>query len=217
MRRHDPWDKRSGMEHLSEMARELNRPVAALKKMLKDLGLPVPRRERYPTEYVVFLRKVMALRRLGVGEERLARLFQLEKDLMRLLRADVAGSEIWFLDFVMQVGGGARRLLLTNFDVGCDLEARALQPGLDLAGRHEELFEGEAMGEDALRVLKKYLAERATVLSTIEAEMPLLRGAVLWGRKVLGRHPGPKGKARAGRKRRRMARGGSGEALPGLA
>ncbi len=205
------------MERLADIARDLNRPMAVLRATQAKMGLPLLRGDRYPAGYVLFLRKVMAFRRLGVGEDRLVRLFESEKKLMQLLNADAGGSDVWFLDFVMQAGGGARRLLLTNYDVGCDLEAHALQPGLNLSDRPKELFGEKEMGEDALRVLKKYLAEHRAVIEAIEGELPLLRGALAWGRKLVVRRavsrgkPAPKRKARARRKK-----GGGGDALPGM-
>lgn len=205
------------MERLSDIARDLNRPVPVLRAMQARLGLPVLRGDRYPAAYVLFFRKVMAFRRLGVGEDRLARLFELEKKLMRLLNADAAGSDAWFLDFVMQAGGGARRLLLTNFDVGCDLESHALQPGLDLVGRPKELFGEKEMGEDVLRVLRKYLAEHRAVIEAIDGELPLLRGALAWGRKLLGRRRVAKDKPTPRRERRTSrGKGGAGDVLPGM-
>ncbi|HPA17165.1 MAG TPA: hypothetical protein PLU30_05425 [Verrucomicrobiae bacterium] len=205
------------MERLTDLARDLNRSVPVLRAMQAKLGLPVLRGDRYPGQYVVFLRKVMALRRLGVGEDRLVRLFDLEKKLMVLLNADALGSETWFLDSVMQAGGGARRLLLTNFDVGCDLGARALQPGLDLRGRSRELFGAAEMGEDALRILRKYLAEYRAVIEAIKGELPLLHGALAWGKRLIGRRCVADDKKAPGQTRRhRHKMGGMGDLLPGM-
>jgi len=42
--------------------------------------------------------------------------------------------------------------LLSNFDLGIPLDAREVQIGLDFSAQLPELFEGKAMGEDALGV-----------------------------------------------------------------
>jgi len=207
------------MERLTDIARGMNRPLPVVRALQAKLGLPILRGDRYPAEYVVFLRKVMALRQLGVGEDRIVRLFQLEQKLMRVMNADAVDSETWFLDFVVQVGGGARRLLLTNYDVGCDLESSGLQPGLALAQREKELFKTAQMGEDALRILRKYLNEYRSVIEVIRGELPLLRGALAWGSKLVGK-PGvtvdKKAKKPVRRRTKREKGAARGQLLPGL-
>lgn len=207
------------MERLTEIARSLNRPLPVIRALQAKMGLPVLRGDRYPPAYVILLRKMMALRRLGVSEERIARLFELEQKLMRLLNADALDSETWFLDFVMQVGDKSRRLLLTNFDVGCDLETRAVQPGLALAGREKELFKAGQGGEDAMRMLVKYLGEYHAVIQVIAGELALLRGALAWGKKLAAGIPGDeKAHAKPARRRgKRENRRSSGQMLPGMA
>ena len=49
------------------------------------------------------------------------------------------------------------RLLLSNADLGVPLMALDLQAGLDFRVRPPELFEGKAMGDDALRLIRSLL------------------------------------------------------------
>ena len=72
--------------------------------------------------------------------------------------------------------------MLSNFDLGIPLAAREVQTGLDFSDRLPELFEGKAMGEDALRVLDECLMLRAKIMSDIRAELPHDREAVKWAR-----------------------------------
>jgi hypothetical protein len=61
------------------------------------------------------------------------------------------------LDSCGQTTEMKRRLLLTNHDLGVEIHTRMLQPDLNFAVSAPELFAGPEMGEDALRVLGKYL------------------------------------------------------------
>lgn len=70
--------------------------------------------------------------------------------------------------------------MLSNFDLGIPLDAREVQTGLDFSDRLPELFEGKAMGEDALRVLDECLKLEKTILNDVRAELPHVREAVKW-------------------------------------
>ena len=93
---------------------------------------------------------------------------------------DSNGSPTWLIDACGQKADRNRRLLLTNFDMGMDLSAPGLQLGLNFADRPAELFAGQEMGEDAIRVLNDYLKIRARILSDIGAEIPNVRAAINW-------------------------------------
>jgi hypothetical protein len=60
--------------------------------MRKRFGLPVL--EDYPECYVAFLRKVRDLRNLGVSEEKLGDLWDLERKLIKILHLDLGGGEL---------------------------------------------------------------------------------------------------------------------------
>lgn len=70
--------------------------------------------------------------------------------------------------------------MLSNFDLGIPLDAREVQTGLDFSDRLPELFEGKAMGEDALRVLDECLKLEKTILKDVRSELPQIRAATKW-------------------------------------
>ena len=70
--------------------------------------------------------------------------------------------------------------MLSNFDLGIPLDAREVQTGLDFSDRLPELFEGKAMGEDALRLLDDCLKLEKTILNDVRSELPHLRAAAKW-------------------------------------
>jgi hypothetical protein len=47
-----------------------------------------------------------------------------------------------------------------------------------------ELFTGKDMGEDALRVLSDYLKRYTAIQIKIEAEVPLIRDATRWSKRL---------------------------------
>ena len=72
---------------------------------------------------------------------------------------------------VMQTGGD---------DLGIPLAAREVQTGLDFSDRLPELFEGKAMGEDALRLLDECLKLEKAILKDVRSELPQIRAATKW-------------------------------------
>ena len=97
---------------------------------------------------------------------------------------DSVGSWTWFLDSCGLKPHANRRLLLTNHDVGTDLRAANLQPGLDFSETPPELFKGRDMGEDALRALGEYQRLMARVQTEAEAELPHVAAAARWARRA---------------------------------
>ena len=162
------------------MAEVLNRSTVYLSGLQKRLELPVFEGATYPDAYQEFFRTVIYLRTFGVSEESLRELWVLEKKLLTLLHVDSTGSRTWFLDACGRTTHRERRLLLSNFDLGIPLDAREVQTGLDFSDRLPELFEGKAMGEDALRVLDECLKLEKTMLNDVRAELPHVREAVKW-------------------------------------
>ncbi len=69
--------------------------------------------------------------------------------------------------------------------MGFDLLSRAVQLGLNFAVASPELFAGNEMGEDALRVLDQYLKLYTRIQADVAAEVALVRGAVRWGQKMV--------------------------------
>ena len=161
----------------------LGRSPLWVSKTRKRFGLPLM--EDYPDTALTFLLKVRDLGNLGVSEDRVARLWDLERTLIRQLNL-ATGDD--FLSLIVGCAAGAdpeRRLLLSNADLGVPLLARDLQPGLDFSdGRPRELFEGKDMGEDALRLLLEYQILLQEVMGIFESESNVLKDSLKWAKSV---------------------------------
>ena len=128
--------------------------------------------------------QVVYLRTLAIAEERLLRLWHLEKKLLQLVHVDSAGSKTWFLDSCGAITRRDRRLLLTNYDIGIAVPAHAIQLGLNFAEKTRELFAGNEMGEDALRVLNDVIPLLAAIRNDVAAEFPHLRQTAKWAARL---------------------------------
>jgi len=166
------------MHTLAEMDEKLNRPVLHLRGLQRSFKLPAFKGAGYSDAYLAFLETVVALRTLNIPEKTLVRLWRIERKLMRLLNVDSASSPTWFLDSCGPTRNHKRRLLLSNFDTGAALPSGAIQLGLAFTEPEKELFTRQEMGEDALEVLKTYLAAYAEIHQTAQAELPRLFSAL---------------------------------------
>jgi len=149
--------------------------------MQKRFGLPVL--EDYPECYMSFLRKVRDLRNLGVSEEKLGDLWNLERKLIEILHLDL-GGELSLIEGCSVEADIERRLLLSNAELGVPLIARDLQTGLDFKSRPRELFEGKEMGEDALRSLGAYQIQLQEVMGISDGESKILKDSLKWAKSV---------------------------------
>jgi len=168
------------MPTFGEMAKELNRSPVYLSGLQKRFELPAFEGDNYSDACLAFLRNLIALRTFNISEETLLDLWHLEKKLIQLLHGDSTASRTWFLDSCGAITHHDRRLLLTNYDLGVPLNAGEVQIGLNFADSAPELFAGQEMGEDALRMLRECLKIRARILADIAAELPRVRAAVKW-------------------------------------
>ncbi len=171
------------MHTLGDMAKALNRSQLYLREVLKRFEVPLAKDDRYSAATLAFLRTVIFLRTLNIGEERLRDLWHLEKKLLQLLYVDSAGSPTWFLDACGLTSHPRRRLLLSNFDLGFALPARAVQLGLNFAEVRAELFAGKEMGEDAIRVLGEVLKLHHAICGDLAAERVMVTAANRWARR----------------------------------
>jgi len=186
------WDRSLGADlppaqmNQVELSEKLGRPALWISLMRKRFGLPVL--EHYPECYGTFLRKVRDLRNLGVSEERLGALWDVERKIIAILHLDLGGGELSMIEGCTVEADPDHRLLLSNADLGVPLMALDLQAGLDFQVRPPELFEGKAMGEDALRLLREYRKLLQGVRETIGTERKVLGASLRWEKKVaLGR------------------------------
>ena len=173
----------------ADLARALNRSNVEVRRLQTRFALPVPEGAAYADSYLAFLRTIVFLRTFGVSEDALLRLWHLETKLLTLLHVDSTGSPTWFLDACGQTAHRKRRLLLTNHDLGVAIPARMLQLGLNFGDTLPELFAGKEMGEDALRVLEKYLSALATLRRDVGDELPHIRAALSFARQLVPRPP----------------------------
>ena len=77
---------------LSQLSAHLGRPVVWISRIQKKFALPV--QEDYASIYETFLRKVRDLRNLGVSEEKLGDLWDLERKLIEILHLDLGGRGV---------------------------------------------------------------------------------------------------------------------------
>ena len=166
----------------SELSIKLGRPALWISRMRKRFGLPVL--EQYPECYTTFLRKIRDLRNLGVSEEKLGALWDLERKIIAILHLDLGGGELSPIEGCSVEADPDHRLLLSNADLGVPLMALDLQTGLDFQARLPELFEGKAMGEDALRLLRDYRKLLKTLQETICRERKVLTEGLRWQKSV---------------------------------
>jgi hypothetical protein len=150
--------------------------------MRKRFGLPVV--EDYPECYLAFLLKIRDLRNLGVSEEKLGDLWDLERKLIAILHLDLGGGALSLIEGCYTEADPERRLLLSNADLGVPLMARDVQAGLDFQSRPQELFEGKEMGEDALLLLRQYQTLLQEVGELVGRESGVLKESMKWGRLV---------------------------------
>lgn len=172
------------MHTLGDMAKSLNRSTLYLRGLQARFELPPFPGAGYSPAYLAFLRNIIALRHLNISEDTLRDLWQLEKKLLQLLHADSTGSPTWFLDSCGQTTHSCRRLLLTNHDLAVDLHSSSLQLGLNFSSQLPELFAGNQMGEDALRLLHQYLQQFNLIQKDITAELPHLRATTRWASRL---------------------------------
>lgn len=172
------------MHALAEITKALNRPAVYLSGLQSRFELPVLEGGGYSDAYQTFLQTVVHLRTLGIAEDMQRELWDFEKKLLQLLHADTTGSPTWFLDSCGATTNPKQRLLLTNHDVGVVVHGTGLQLGLNFAETTPELFAGKEMGEDALRVLQDYRKLYGRIYADIKTEIPHVREAVAWARRL---------------------------------
>lgn len=166
----------------AEIATALNRSHLEIENLRRKFELPTFPGAGYSEAYLVFLRIIVRLRTLHVSEAKLSDLWKLERKLMQLLHADSTGSPTWFLDSCGVRSNPERRLLLSNYELGVDIEVGGVQLGLDFAENPPELFPSAVMGEDALRILNDYRRRYQKIRAHVDRELPMTAEAVKWAK-----------------------------------
>jgi hypothetical protein len=167
----------------SDLCNSLGRTPLWVSGIQKRLSLP--HLSDYPSSYGAFLGKIRDLENLSISRERIERLWELERSLIRLLHL-IPGED--FLQIIAGCSAEAdpdRRLLLSNADLGVPLLARDLQPGLDFTpSSPRELFGGREMGEDAVRLLGEYRTLLGEIRETVSSERLVLKATLRWEKSV---------------------------------
>jgi len=172
------------MHTFADLTKALNRSTVYLSGLQSRFDLPTFEGSGYSSAYLAFLQTVVHLRTLSITEETLRDLWHIEKKLLVLLHADSTGSPTWFLDSCGATTSPKRRLLLTNYELGAEVHGKGLQLGLNFADTAPELFAGQEMGEDALRVLNDYRKLYARISADVKAELPQVRAALAWSKRL---------------------------------
>jgi len=173
------------MHTFADLVKALNRSTVYLSGLQSRFELPTFDGAGYSEAYLAFLQTVVHLRTHSITEETLRDLWQIEKKLLVLLHADSTGSPTWFLDSCGDTTSPKRRLLLTNYELGAEVHGKGVQLGLNFAGdATPELFAGQEMGEDALRVLAEYRKLHARISTDVKNELPHIRAAVAWSKRL---------------------------------
>ncbi len=171
------------MHTFADLAKILHRSTVYVSGVQSRFELPVFEGATYSDAYLAFLQIVVHLRTLSITEETLRDLWNIEKKLLQLLHADSTGSPTWFLDSCGATTHPKHRLLLTNFELGAAVHGKGVQLGLNFADTEQELFAGQEMGEDALRVLNEYRKLYARIADDVKAELPHVRAAAAWAKR----------------------------------
>ena len=224
------------------LCNSLNRAPVYVRGLQRRFGLPIPaesplppnqeRRTKneerknlpplsYNEPYIAFLETIIHLRVLGIPEDTLLHLWNIERKLMQILHADSTGSPTWFLDACGSTANPDHRLLLSNFDIGVYLPnqeprtknqepATTLQLGLNFASKPAapELFTAPEMGEDAILVLRQYQSLHQEIIAAIHAEIPIVRAAI-------NHFPPPRRQPPKNRQPRPQNKTGIGTLIPG--
>jgi hypothetical protein len=164
----------------SQLSEKLCRSALWITRMRKRFGLPAL--ETYPECYVAFLRKIRDLRNLGVSEEKIGALWDLERKIIEILNLDLGAGELSLIQGCSVEADPDRRLLLSNADLGVPLMAQDVQTGLDFQSRPKELFEGQEMGEDVLRLLAEYRGHLHAIRDTVAWESKVLKASLRWAK-----------------------------------
>jgi hypothetical protein len=172
------------MHTFADPAKALNRSTVYVSGLQSRFELPTFDGAGYSEAYLAFLQTVVHLRTLSITEETLRDLWHIEKKLLALLHADSTGSPTWFLDSCGAATSPKRRLLLTNYELGAAVHGKGVQLGLNFADTAPELFAGQEMGEDALRVLNDYRKHHARITADVKVELPQVRAAVAWSKRL---------------------------------
>jgi hypothetical protein len=176
----------------TELCIALSKSNLYIRNIQKALALPVKKPdEKYSEGYKIFLENIINLKTLGVSNEDIARLLEIEKKILHLLQIDsIDNAPTWYLDHCenkyAKRKGKPLILLLTDYELELSPHAQSLQGSLDFTRAQEiELFKGHEMGEDINKAIDKYRQLEEKVLEIMAREVSVTERASVWARSVL--------------------------------
>jgi hypothetical protein len=170
------------MHSITDIARQFNRTVLYCRGLQERFGVAIYEGSAYSNAYVAWFKTIIHLRSLGISEDALLKLWNLEKKILQLLQIDAVESPTWYLDSCGKKLHRRRRLLLTNYDIKFTINANKLQLGINFHPKPVELFNGTEMGEDVLNVLQRYREQYRRIVADANTESRQLASAAGWGR-----------------------------------
>jgi hypothetical protein len=100
----------------------------------------------YSNAYVAWFKTIIHLRSLGISEDALLKLWNLEKKILQLLQIDAVESPTWYLDSCGKKLHRRRRLLLTNYDIKFTINANKLQLGINFHPKPDRVVQRNGNG-----------------------------------------------------------------------
>ena len=164
------------------VAEAVGKSVPYVMNLQQKYGLAVCK--VYSEGHAVLIKKLIYLSICSVPIKDIKTLLKRERRLLELLRVDSQQETPDWFESLCTMKSGARRLLLTGYDIGYALSGEVVQPGLDFSSRGKELFGESEMGSSALVGLKLYVKIREEVRSKMKQELPVMAAALPWCRKI---------------------------------
>lgn len=170
----------------TEVCRDLGKPPIYIRGLQGPLKLNMPGPGKlYSKAYLNFLHKIVALKTFGISMREITDMFDLERNILRLLHADtLTGSSTWYLDSNTQPQYSDNHLLLSGYDLGFPLQGEVIQSNLNFGIAEHELFSGQEMGEDVRRLLDVYGESLSHITQVITSQEPVLLNALHWARQA---------------------------------
>ena len=164
------------------VAEAVGKSVPYVMNLQQKYGLAVCK--VYSEGHAVLIKKLIYLSICSVPIKDIKTLLKRERRLLELLRVDSQQETPDWFESLCTMKSGARRLLLTGYDIGYALSGEVVQPGLDFSSRGKELFGESEMGSSALVGLKLYVKILEEVRKKVACELPVVDQSLRWAKRV---------------------------------
>jgi hypothetical protein len=176
----------------TELCAALGKSAIYIHNLQKTFSLPIIKgNERYSAGHKSFLGNIINLKTLGVSNDDIERLLELEKKILHLLQLDnLNDAPTWYLDHCANRYARHRAkpfiLMLTDYELEDSLLRQSSQASLDFTGAQKsELFKGPEMGEDIYKAIDRYRELEGKILEIITREVAVTERASDWARSIL--------------------------------